>query len=1086
MGIAAAKVPSSSLDKITAEWLEEEIIKTNPTVAARLAPKAVEEKIVIIHAPPPSTAMPIAAASDLRDALRPQIPSRKESVNATPIHQDAIPVSNHQPSPPEPTLKVKVLPPATSIPVPAGRFTSTVTLPQIQSKIAQHSRHQQGVAGGRYYSAKSFENDVNRLLDELFLFSILPGIRLFSSEPRGRIDYGFEMDNLFHLRHKEIDYIVEVEVKHQPVQVDKGRWWIKYDDGQSCAREQVDTHIRTMWEYLRPIARQTELKFIAIVVSSDLQTARYRADGYRNAELHLCSINDLPALLVERFNFNHSSNLPIPEVLRVPQSSFLDLLRLSLPVEQLGHPELASAIRYVDRCRRTLDETLFQKFAPTPARWVINGSAGMGKSVLLAYTAAVLSSGFEIYRALGEVGVKKATETFTKISFNPDPKRGSIVIMAMSAKQLENIRGWFSLFVEQFQQADFAGDVRFRPPEFLLCRPGGSISGLAQKCSALLVDEAHDIPTFAARELAELNEKNGIYLVVACDRHQKLRLAGPNAKIIEGLDFTNRSTWLRQIYRNPAPIYIASLALMFRWFASDGPKVIPTVSQLDVQFGFDAKVVENGLEVLMRSDAHPANSWCHTVASFPNAAAAYSALIKENLGHKAVLWVRFSEEDPDFDYEQLIQHFTYHNCRGHDAYKISDKYIKGQDYPIVVIEGFPGFMDRFEASSAETAESAESRAWAFRRELYLCASRATSFLYFICNVAESPEILRIRNEIKHLVESTATPEKSNSGGTKSWKFIILQTTQVRKVDVFAESSFAPKVEASPESRNLESKTIVAQVTIASDSGQKQPSDNAKELPKLSSSQQNAPVKHSGATAPSTLPSITNPKEEQSAHTSAPDSITADQPKRVAPDLKTAPMLETKSARATNFDSLGEVATLSEVAKFLQKDIAEVSAKMAGRGLSNVAHDAKVSVKFVVGLFKEYSLLPPKGVFVPNRELAPASNPKAAILPDAKFNLKLPSPSAPSPRIIPNHIETSRTAFAKSDNNQAFQPPNKPILELPEQMTVKELADAFSQKPFAIIAELMKLRVMATVNQQINFELISRVAARYGYIAKRKG
>ena len=62
MGIAAAKVPSSSLDKITAEWLEEEIVKTHPEVAARLAPKPppeppkpapVEEKIVIITAPPP-------------------------------------------------------------------------------------------------------------------------------------------------------------------------------------------------------------------------------------------------------------------------------------------------------------------------------------------------------------------------------------------------------------------------------------------------------------------------------------------------------------------------------------------------------------------------------------------------------------------------------------------------------------------------------------------------------------------------------------------------------------------------------------------------------------------------------------------------------------------------------------------------------------------------------------------------------------------------------------------------------------------------------------------------------------------------
>jgi len=34
LGIAAAKVPSSSLDKITAEWLEEELFKDHPEIAA--------------------------------------------------------------------------------------------------------------------------------------------------------------------------------------------------------------------------------------------------------------------------------------------------------------------------------------------------------------------------------------------------------------------------------------------------------------------------------------------------------------------------------------------------------------------------------------------------------------------------------------------------------------------------------------------------------------------------------------------------------------------------------------------------------------------------------------------------------------------------------------------------------------------------------------------------------------------------------------------------------------------------------------------------------------------------------------------
>lgn len=62
LGIAAAKVPSSSLDKISAEWLEGELLKDHPDIAAKLAappvvekpkPPPVEEKIQIISAPPP-------------------------------------------------------------------------------------------------------------------------------------------------------------------------------------------------------------------------------------------------------------------------------------------------------------------------------------------------------------------------------------------------------------------------------------------------------------------------------------------------------------------------------------------------------------------------------------------------------------------------------------------------------------------------------------------------------------------------------------------------------------------------------------------------------------------------------------------------------------------------------------------------------------------------------------------------------------------------------------------------------------------------------------------------------------------------
>ena len=65
MGIAAAKVPSSSLDKITAEWLEEQLCKDHPELSARLAapppapkPPPVEEPVLVIKAPEPEPPKP--------------------------------------------------------------------------------------------------------------------------------------------------------------------------------------------------------------------------------------------------------------------------------------------------------------------------------------------------------------------------------------------------------------------------------------------------------------------------------------------------------------------------------------------------------------------------------------------------------------------------------------------------------------------------------------------------------------------------------------------------------------------------------------------------------------------------------------------------------------------------------------------------------------------------------------------------------------------------------------------------------------------------------------------------------------------
>jgi len=101
LGIAAAKVPSSSLDKISAEYLEEELIKDRPELAARLAPKpaeaprppVVEEKVVIISAPPPPVVppTPLPAPVAATPAPAPSHPPTSEPVS---VVETSLPTSN--------------------------------------------------------------------------------------------------------------------------------------------------------------------------------------------------------------------------------------------------------------------------------------------------------------------------------------------------------------------------------------------------------------------------------------------------------------------------------------------------------------------------------------------------------------------------------------------------------------------------------------------------------------------------------------------------------------------------------------------------------------------------------------------------------------------------------------------------------------------------------------------------------------------------------------------------------------------------------------------------------------------------------
>jgi len=129
LGIAAAKVPSSSLDKISAGWLEEELVKQYPELASKVAqppapekprPAPVDEEIKIISAAPPAPPAPVPAPAP--PAPAPVAPEIKVEAPAPP----AAPA----PAPPPEKPKPVTLPPPPPKPAPkVGEKVGFIQLP---------------------------------------------------------------------------------------------------------------------------------------------------------------------------------------------------------------------------------------------------------------------------------------------------------------------------------------------------------------------------------------------------------------------------------------------------------------------------------------------------------------------------------------------------------------------------------------------------------------------------------------------------------------------------------------------------------------------------------------------------------------------------------------------------------------------------------------------------------------------------------------------------------------------------------------------------------------------------------------------
>lgn len=654
--------------------------------------------------------------------------------------------------------------------------------------------------------------DFERLIHEGLLaelpFCVLANVALFRPDQfrteDASLDGGlrvnsraYELDNLFHYRRNEVDTMVIVEAKMPKITLDGDRWTYERSDRQTGkvfirdARDQLISHAETILRYLRPVGRNVEMRVHAILVSGASNVPKAPPQTNGAITLELCSYHALPGL-IQTMKSGSSRNEEPPQFQRIAQSEYMTLLRLGIPLNTLGHPELRHAIHYINRCKRDIDNELYRIFAPSKRRWAINGTAGMGKSVLLAYATSVFACDYKLVEKDRRTALTSHEARSKELGIKPLTQR-NVCVFAMKPKQRNVLESLYATFVRDLSEEAPSGDLYFLKPRFDVWMDE---KGVPKGCNVLVIDESHDLSEVGqelVREWHESSEEH--YLLLACDRHQKIRLSDSKATIIKGLSFSSHSKFLRRNYRNPFPVYAAAIGLMFRWFAKDGVKVIPTAAEFKDLLGFEASATTMGnqITVKLKDDSHPANLWSHSVGAFRSCSTVYSHLMQQNLTSTEVLWVRFSKEDPDFNYE-LLHCFTYHNFCSAESAALVDKYVKGQEFPIVVIEGFPDYMDEGSQSPREASVMSkdEKKMWSFRRQVYICASRATAFLYFVCDVPETENVKRIKGELDNLISALSVCSEPTSSGSKEWRFSVMKTAISRKVAVFDDLQTQPE------------------------------------------------------------------------------------------------------------------------------------------------------------------------------------------------------------------------------------------------------------------------------------------------------
>jgi hypothetical protein len=595
------------------------------------------------------------------------------------------------------------------------------------------------------YDKLNLYDTIRDRFDSLYPFSLISNVILYRNDRKEYDLFANEIDHLFHYKKDGKDHLVIVEVKQRELYgytkdkppTAKSPWKLKYDEKVKDIKRQVKDQATALKQFCHNVS-QTKPEIECWIV--DLRdNAQHIISDELDSNLNLLTLS----------GFGHKLE-QVGSIIRVEHSEFLRELRRGIVVPHLGHPEIINAVRFIKTCRKSLDDQIYRFFRPQDNYYALNGCAGMGKSVLLAYSIFVFASDCAIYFNNDNEPILEPFKDKPKLPLFKDRR---IYVYAVKIKQIEALKFYW------------------------------------HESHDLSIEDQQKIANWIERDDSKLCQK---YLLVACDRNQALKRRDSDKNIIAGINFSRHTTRLNRIYRCPFPVYVASIGILFRWFAPQGGCIALSTQRLRECFGFKPYVKEfdDSMLLTMRNDCHPGNNWKQTVNYFTNCSTIYAHLAQFSLDRHDVLWACFEKTEQEFNYPEIARKYTFvdlRDVRDSDTENEIDLYIKGQEFSIVVVEGLPPDMNPsglIKKDDWGKVSETEQKMWRCRKNVYIVCSRASAFLYFITDLDKPAN--KNANELRRLIEQVSKSFRGKNESGQTCEFKVNKPKIQRKPDIFKD------------------------------------------------------------------------------------------------------------------------------------------------------------------------------------------------------------------------------------------------------------------------------------------------------------